>query len=233
MIFIIVDEIRAAKDVWLLGDEFLKEMNHTLRAMKMRPGHDPNSSNTMVPYLHQQYNIKALFDTNNFPQENTLAIIHNSLIRGINENARYTMPRMIIIVISDELFKMIDHVDYRVSLMIGKCIDWLLINLERIVKNRKIDVHQYRPGAVNYFEPKLIWLKMIELGNFAVNHTKATLSWKFNAILEQSIQKSESSFIMKSLPMHPFLMDRNGALTHDGRIAYWKYISNKIHDFDK
>ena len=176
MIFIFADEIRAAKDVWLLGDAFLKEMNHTVKAMKMRPGHDSNSSNAMVPYLHQQYNIKALFDTNNFPQENTLARIHNSLIKGINENARYAMPRMIIIIIGDELFKTIDHINYGVSLMIAKCIDWLLINLERIVKNRKIDVHQYRPGAVNYFEPKLIWLKMIEPGNFTANHTKATLS---------------------------------------------------------
>ena len=129
LFFIIVDEIAAIKDMWFLGDAFLKEMYHTLQTMKIRPGHDRSRPN-YEPYLHKQYNVRSYYDLKNFSSENALSRIFNALIRGLEENARKLLPRYIVIILGEDFFRMINHTDYGVSLMIGKCLEWMMANLE-------------------------------------------------------------------------------------------------------
>ena len=102
---------------------------------------------------------------------------------------------MIIIVVGDELFKTINHVDYEVSMMIGKCIDWMVTNLERIIRVHKMDLLQAQPGAVSYFEPKVIWMKMFEKNC----KEYGILAKKFNVILKQAVKQSQVCFIIKPL----------------------------------
>ena len=180
----------------------------------------------LEPYLHKKYNVRAFFNENNFSTENALAKIYNALVKVINENSR--LPRAIVILPGTEFFKSINHVDYGVSLMIGKCIDWLILNIERMIHTRKLDLQQKGLGAVDQFEPKIIWLKMLNAGDKA----KLPLVAKFNAILEQSLLRAGSGFVMDLMPFHRMHWDRNGMLTHDGRIEYWRHVSRVVNGFD-
>ena len=221
------DDIKAFKDLWILGDSFIREMFHTLRAMKFRPGQIRNDSNAnLEPYIHRKYNVRAYYNKNQFSQENALARLYNALVKGINDNAK--LPRIILVIPGVEFFNSINHKDYGVSLMIGKCIDWYLTNFQREIRTRKMDIYQKRIGAVEHLEPKVIWVKMLIEGN-----RSSTLIDKFNAILEQGLFNSGSGFIMETLRFHPALWDRNQKLNHDGRIQFWQHISRIIKGFDK
>ena len=155
----------------------------------------------------------------------------NSLITAFNENARQPMPRLILIVIEEEFFRMINHIDYGVSLMIGKCLEWMISTIERIVRVRKIDVFHQRKGAVIYFEPKIVWLKMMEIEP-QNNSMKGVLVKKFNSILEQCLARSEIRFMMRNIRYHRNLFDHNQRLTHEGRIEFWRHVSETIKEFD-
>ena len=204
--------------------------------MKLRPGQIRNA-NTFEPYIHEQYNIHLCYFDKNFPvpEENMMARVLNALIKELNDNARHPLPRLIVIIIGKEFFKMLNHVDYGVSHMIGKCLDWLMASLERLIHTRKMDIFHKRPGAVCYFEPKFIWVKMMEEKFpqvFRENSAKAMLTRKFNVILEQLLEHSGSGFIMNGLPFNKLNFDRNCKLNHEGRIAFWKHISGKLHKFN-
>ena len=201
--------------------------------MKLRPGQQ-RSNPSFEPYVHEQYTVKSYDRDNSTPEtENPLAQMHNALVRAFNENARYPLPCMIVLIIGDEFFKMINHFDFGISHMIGKCLDWLISNIERLVYTRKLDLFHRRPGSVDYFEPKIIWLKMIEENHPGKFRPTAMLSRKFNAILEQALCQSEFSFIMKSIQFNRVFYDRNDKLNHDGCIAFWRHVSGMIKEFDK
>ena len=85
-----------------------------------------------------------------------------------------------------------------------------------------------RQGAVKRLEPKLVWLKMLDYPNPMLN----MLSKKYNAILEQTLTTFDEGVLIKQLPMHRSSWDRNGHLTHDGQIAFWKHVSDKIQGLD-
>ena len=196
--------------------------------MKFRPGQLCNESTTRLElYLHQKYNVKDYYVDNQFSNENALLRIHNAVVKAINDNSR--LPRTIIIIPGVEFFKSLDHVDYGVSMIIGKCMDWLITNIECLIRTRKMDLFHVRQGAVEKLEPKIIWVSMITTGqrNFQ------PLVGKFNAILEQSLFQAGCGFFLKSMNFHPSLWDRNNTLNHDGRIHYWRHISKILKGFDE
>ena len=52
----------------------------------------------------------------------------NALIKACNEQSRF--PQAIFFIPGPEFLKSIDHVDFGGSMIIGKCLDWLISNIE-------------------------------------------------------------------------------------------------------
>ena len=197
--------------------------------MKMHPGQEHRGS-SLEPYLHQQYNVKMYTSDDKFNRDSSIARIFNALVKVLNDNTR--IPRFILIIPGRVLFKAISYNGFGISMIMGGCIDWLLANMERVICTKNMDIQQLRTGAVNYFEPKVIWAKMVPEG-IHIREPSLALVQKFNAILEQSLFQSKMGYIMRVLENNQLDMwDRNGRLTHDGRIAYWKQISAMLKRFD-
>ena len=150
--------MKAFKDLWIIGDEFTRELFHTLRAMKFRPGQLRDNNANQEPYIHRKYNIKAYYNENQFSQENALAKLNNVLVKGVNDNSK--LPRFILVILGVEFFKSLNHKDYGISHMIGKCLDWLIGNMYCITRTKKLDIWQKRIRAVEQLEPKIVWVKM-------------------------------------------------------------------------
>ena len=70
------------KDLWLVGDKYLKEMYYTLRALKktdMQHRGRAMDNSPPEPCLHRQYNVKSFNKTEDYAKDNVLVRTINAL----------------------------------------------------------------------------------------------------------------------------------------------------------
>ena len=185
----------------------------------------------MELYLCQQYNVKHYYITSQFHRENALARLLNAFIEALNENKK-TLPRLIIFMPDSEFLQMLNYYDYGVSLMIRKCLHWLITQIDRLITIRKDALWHRKPGAVLELEPKVIWVKMLVFPSSRMDIVHA----KFNVILEQSLLQAQSGFIMNTTEddsrVQHSLFDGNGNMTNSSRITFWHFFNLMIWKFD-
>ena len=87
-----------------------------------------------------------------------------------------------------------------------------------------------RLGAVSRFEPKILWLKMLE--GDGIQFEIGTLRGKFNGLIEQVIKQEGQGFILESPRISQQLFDWHNSLTQNGRISFWRQISDAVYRFD-
>ena len=202
-------------------------MFYTLKVMKPSSGQAASAG----IYLHQAYNIKHYETMENFCKENAMSRILNSLVKGLNED--HSMPRLIIMMVDHEFINMLHHKDFGISMMIGKCLHWLINEVDRAINKKKELLQQKKPGSITALEPKVIWMKMME--HPTSNKDMAIMQVKFNVILEQALRQSGKGFLIDASPdgkMQHRWFDYNGNMLHEGRIGFWQHISACIKKFN-
>ena len=233
------DDIRAVKDLWLIGDTFLKQMYHTLRAVKMgqtAPGLSREQQQKISEhelYIHRMFNVKTYYTKVIPGVNNPLMRVVNALINAMNEPTNLQLPRMIIIMLDDEFLHMMNFKDFGISMMIGKCLEWLVREIHDIVHDQRHLLKYKRLGAVSRYEPKIIWSHMMI--NDRLNAADINLlHQKFNAILNQVICQEGEGFTIVPITSKTFpsMFDCDGALHHEGRVSFWKLFSQMVDNFD-
>ena len=198
----------------------------------MKIWNNPRAAAESEPYLHQYYNVQALHDTSPFSRKNVLAKILNALIKKMNEMKKEDLlPRMIIIVPDGDIIHLINHYEYGVSTIIGRCLDWLINQIDRAIRAKKSALRIKRPGSVSPFEPKIVWIKMLcHPGRNPI----LNLREKFNNIMEQCLNENRAGYIMEPSQeiLQRNLFDRGNNITHDGRVIYWRHVNKILKDFD-
>ena len=111
------------------------------------------------------------------------------------------------------------------SRAIGNCLRWITKQFERILQSKKEQMHKHRIGAVMEGEPKLIWVKALEVPT--INKESLLLREKFNHILEETLVDRELSFI--SVKAYHF--DYSHHLMNEGKVKYWRDIDDQIKSF--
>ena len=138
IIILFADNIEAVRNLWLLGDDFLREMYYSLRAMKQTE-HTGNKCREQrwELYIHRQYNMKEFDRTKDFARDNILARMVNASIQAVNKNP--ILPRLLIIIPNDGIIKLFKHTGFGfgISMMLGKCIHWFINQLEKTISIRK------------------------------------------------------------------------------------------------
>ena len=230
------DDVRACKDLWLVGDDFLKEMSYTLRAMKNSSEARPSSTAmargniTREPYIHKQYNVRPFTSSKKFSRENVLARINNSFVKALNENP--ILPKAIVFVLGDEILKLLNYNGYGISMMIGKTIYWLINKISRHIETCREALTIRKPGALTPGEPKIVWLNL--LTRPGVDQQTENRE-KFNSILKQATEDSSLGMTMAATPedrIQYHWFDLNGNMTHEGRTDFWSFFSDQILRFD-
>ena len=226
---LIPDDVEAVKDVWLVGDKMLRTIYATLPAMRR----ESKLAKLQEPYLYKYYNVKRYYaDLNNYTG-NALERIQNALIKAINDNQH--LPRFLLVFPDRDLITSMgkEFIKFGVGDALGRIVDKLIANVDRIVNNRKTDLYFKRPGAISPGEPKFIWIKMIRRPNEASNSVQSVRT-KFNSILEKAITGKRHNYILDFdgvLSNDSF--DRNAELNPTGMIEAWLEIDRKIQMFDK
>ena len=96
--------------------------------------------------------------------------------------------------------------------------------------NKKLDLHNIRPGAVVTSEPKVILIKMV--ARPAPSRILA-LRKKFNAILEETLYKTSGMYIMDAgIHLNAAHFNRSNYLVSNGKITYWQTVDDIISEFD-
>ena len=154
--------------MWLVGDRFIKEMYHTIRALKVGSSAAANPNRNQHQhvsereiYLHKQYNVKMYYTTSLFSRDNSMTRVVNALIRATNENLT-SLPRMILVFLDAEFLNMLGYTGFSISMMIGHCLEWITTQFNRIITSKRDGLKSKRQGSVAHFELKIIWIKMIE-----------------------------------------------------------------------
>ena len=244
LLLFIPDDVCAVKDIWLVGDVFLKDMYHTLWALKIGSsavrqgqgeGHNKDHSNEL--YIHQMYNVKTFYTSKSFnsdKRENSMARMINALVRALNDPLNMVLPRMIIIMPHAEFLRMMNYHEFGISMMIGRCLEWFMRQIYRTVTMCHDSLKRKCLGAVLHYEPKIIWLKMVENTNQPMAPMEILKS-KYNAILDQVCQQEGEGFVLMPMdkPVLRYIFNRSDSMSHDGRIAFWRSFSAKIKDFDE
>ena len=222
----------------------MKDMNFVLRAMKRDMGlvNRSHSDNNLVnmrmpiePYVHRMYNVKEFDVSGNFIHANAIGQLVNALLKALMEESQ--LQKYIVFIPDDSIISMLKHTGYGVSMMMGKCLHWLVSQFDRALETRINALSQVKPGAVGHGEPFLIWCRLLEKQKPG-NDSWAMVHRKFNIILEDALKLSKFRTVLltgvhgpHSL-LAPRMLDMHGNLNHEGQIAYWRFFSEQIRQLD-
>ena len=233
VIILISGAIKAIKDCWLIGDSFLQDVYKTFMDMKT----DAKDGKCPMPYLYEYYNISYFVENPLSGKYNTLSNLSNSIVRGLNTKTKaevdYQLPRFIIMLPEDDILKFINFFMYGVSTITGRCLNWLINEVDRSIEARNDELRRKRAGTVTPNEPKFIWITMMDRPNISYNDMLACRG-KYNGILENLLANKQNHFILdisKEI-VHPANFFRNKRINTRGKLALWKEIDKNLEDFD-
>ena len=164
------------------------------------------------------------------------AKIVNALIHGLNEkpDTKYAafLPRFIIIAPDWDVIKYIGHYKYGFTIIAQMITNWMVEEVNKAIQKRKDDLQRIKSGATIQYEPKVVWIKMVDRVSqvdkaLAVRH-------KFNSILEDTLVDYSGHFILdvSSTMKDPSFFIEAG-VAREGAIRFWLEVNDIIEKFDK
>ena len=230
--FILVDDIIAASDVWLVGDSFLREIFPSLQALRAKAVLDKNPK----LYVYEYYNIIPRYSATNSNIRSTTARIFNEIVTALNERTR--LPRYIIMVLDKEFLEAADHNNFGVQRIITDLLEWLVSNIDKTIDLRREDIRLKRPGAIaSSGEPRIIWMKML-VRPIIQDPVKGFLfaqCRKLNESIVDTVMKYKHSHVMEiKFPSDDQrLFDKWGNLSGIGMQKYWSELIFQLKQFDR
>ena len=219
--------IKAIKDIWFVGDDFINQTYHSLPAM----ANEAKIMKKKRPYVYNYFNVKCFSTSLLSETKNIMACLVNSLIKALND-AEF-LPRIIIVVADGDIIKQVNYFGFGVDFVLGPIINWIVNNMERAIDCRKTDLANRLPGAVIFGEPKVIWVKMMDKPNgydrgLALHH-------KFNKLLENILYSKRNHYIMdvNQKLQEPAFFTLENKLNADGRLHFWLEVDEQLKKFDQ
>ena len=216
------------KDVWLIGDQFLKEVYNKLPAIK----NEAVITKQEMPYLYRYYDIYSYFQCKAIMAANGgLLRIVNALIEAVNKRPR--LLRMIIIFPDKDILDALgrEFADDNTYDAVQHLVSWLVNFVDRTITARKEDMYQLRPGMINPSETKVIWIQMVHRNPEVPNSQKKAA---FNNILEAAIQPKRHNYMINlDESVNKFSYGRYKNLDAATVIDIWANINHQIEEFDK
>ena len=95
--FLFADVVPVQKNLWLIGDAFLKEIFATLQDIRT----EARAGERAMPYIMAHYNVDA-FTTVQQPVCSLLTQVVNALNKAINESKPPHLPRFLLILLDKD-----------------------------------------------------------------------------------------------------------------------------------
>ena len=229
---ILAGEIKALRDVWLIGDNTIRELHPVLQQMESDAFHKRKRK----PYLHELYNVKFWYpDIMNY-ERTAIARITNSLIQGLNTSAY--LPRYLIVIPDRDIIDSTKFFNFGSGHIIEENIRWLIREVKRLLLARRENLKNVRPGALApSMEPRIIWVAMSKRPIYEDERLKQifVLRKKFNEILAMELFAERYMHIMYMTNLTPNFrnFDRQGNLTGEGKYQFWMNLDDQMKQFER
>ena len=216
-----------------MGDDFLHKIFKTFIDMKA----DASDGKRTMPYIYDYYHLSYFMENPLSSQRNTMANIYNSLICTLNMKTdltkNYQLPRFIIVIPEADILKHINYFSYGISTIIGKCLNWIITEMERVVDARKDELRRKNPGAVAPNEPKIIWVAMMNRPHISYNDMMSVCT-KYNKILRDllAIERNHYFLDFSNKMQQPANFLPSNRITARGKEMFWNELDLNIERFD-
>ena len=225
--------VLALKDLWFVGDHFLRETYGVLQDLKTQLTRKPTPANDQL-HIYQFYNVVLYFASAASRVKSLLARVLNSVIEGLNNKER--LPKYVVVLLDKDLIENLDYFDYGIAEVLDECVYWLVKEINKAFETRRDDLRSKRAGALGTAtEPCIIWLAMIQHPIVNDGRMKEIYSkrGKFNRALKDAVCKFRYHHIMYTENMvecgH---FDQIGKLTLKGKQEMWCEVIHQIKLFD-
>ena len=185
--------------------------------------------------MYQCFNIYAWYGGNS--GKNSVAHILNAFINALNNRA--FLPKYILFVIEDDIIQDTKPFDHGITHMLEKQLSWLLKQVNKYITRCRDDLHDKKLGALSSnFEPRVIWLKMINPLDLDIEHIcKArSVRARFNARMNNILISEKYMHIMAIMDVYDYpqkYFDNFEKLSTSGLSIFWKEVDRKLRKFDR
>ena len=228
LFILIVAKILAWKDFWIVGDDFAWKIYDALQRLHTEAA----TARSAVPYIYEFYNVECYTVNREALCNNVMANLINAVLKGLND--KILLPLFILVVPDYDLVKYFNHFVFGVSLIAGKCLNYVINEIDRAIESRKDALRRRKPGAVSAAEPKVIWVKMIN--RYFLNDSRCMeVRGKFNRCLENILANKRNHYII-DVSKHVYFSDMfypNGDLNPKGKTEFWSQVDAQLEAFDK
>ena len=155
-------------------------------------------------------------------------------MEGLNNHPQ--LPCFIIAVIDKDIIEDVNHFDFGATTAIFKCMEWLICNINVIIKHRCLELLDTKPGVVYTTDPKIVFLSMIRrpmlFDRESCMEKVVSLHSKFNATLNE-LAESYDNNVMNVDVCEKDHFDFFGRLNSRGKTTFWTDVNAQLERFDK
>lgn len=189
------------------------------------------------PYIINYYNPTGYFLETAVDAKRVIGRIINAFIKGLNERDR--LPKFLVVTLDKEIIDDLNYFDFGAAKGLATHIQWLVKHIDIMVRRKKLQIIEKRPGAVVDSHPTVIYTTMIR----RVDHFKqgsrmeaiCSLRPKFNELLSEIVTKSGHKLLTIKGCNTSDHFNRWGDLSPLSKETFWLEIDDLIHchDLDK
>ena len=152
----------------------------------------------------------------------------NAFTKALNDNL--ILPRFVIIVPNADVLIYVKKQKAGITLLSGAAINWMANQMTRLALCKKEFLRALKPGSITHFEPKCMWVNMMEPPDSIV---MASAARKYNRALNKMLADKDGHYVIDvNSVMKENNYFTNGQLNGTGKVQFWYYIDTQIKNFD-
>ena len=224
IIMYFTDNVPALHDVWLIGDNFLKNNIGEFHAARKNALKNRTSS----PYLFDNYNVLGFYGSSRWGINRFL----NPFIDALNE--RLHLPKMLVFAYDKDILSNLSLHKIHTGVVLGAVLHYMIKQIDSIIRKCISAIIEKWPGAITQGYPKIIWVRMLKRPGTVDSEFNKTVfenRGKFNSVLEELLLDSRDHRIM-SIEVNPLGFNNWGDLTSQGMTDFWKEVDRGLQKFD-
>ena len=224
--FLITVKLEAYDKIWVVGDKFVHESQNIIkRYFGFEEKHQNDHTQSVEKhqsYIGDNYDVKVFTGYENRFNRSVLGHLHNAFVAALNANGK--LPKMILVVIEDDIIKCVNFDKAGISQVFGRCVQWLADEIRTAIHKHKADL----PGKCKKnLYPQVFWVAIPSHLNFLNNHTR----FKFNQSLETVLLLYNEMKVLKLQRRWQFndtSVSIIGQITPPGFTTYWSVVDEAI-----
>ena len=214
-----VGKIPARNSIWIISDEFGN--NSFEEYFKQRQLENNGNDN----YMNENFEVTGYVTSRFGSNPSGIGRLRNSLVHAITKQV--LLPKYVVLVPDNNIIKMLNHYRFGMSTALGRLIDYLMSEFDKIVKaqNEYLPTKSKQEGKFPHF----IWIHAPLHDNFTDNYERG----KFNKCLVTmaKLHQNTSTLELKKVwdPCNSNLFIKEARrFTSQGYTAYWDAVDKAV-----